>query len=114
MSAESATAIPRGQVSIFFFWFSREFMWFIGIWELGLLRFVDMGIKVWIFLWMNQVDLLDFIDFSGVECLNQSTSHSLSNAIKQVIVVSPFKQNLNPNSCCYHWFFMILLSIMPL
>ncbi|KAH8507500.1 hypothetical protein H0E87_009880 [Populus deltoides] len=42
MSAESATAIPRGQV-----------------------------------------DLLDFIDFSGVECLNQSTSHSLSNAIKQ-------------------------------
>ncbi|KAJ6397727.1 hypothetical protein OIU77_018686 [Salix suchowensis] len=32
---------------------------------------------------MNQVDLLDFIDFSGVECLNQSTSHSLSNAIKQ-------------------------------
>jgi len=89
----------------FFFWFSREFMWFIGIWELGLLRFVDMGIKVWIFLWMNQVDLLDFIDFSGVECLNQSTSHSLSNAIKQVIVVYPFKQNLNPNSCCYHWFF---------
>jgi hypothetical protein len=51
---------------------------------------------------MNQVDLLDFIDFSGVECLNQSTSHSLSNAIKQVIVVSPFKQNLNSNSCCYH------------
>ncbi|XP_011032419.1 PREDICTED: PITH domain-containing protein At3g04780 isoform X2 [Populus euphratica] len=42
MSAESASAIPRGQV-----------------------------------------DLLDFIDFSGVECLNQSTSHSLSNAIKQ-------------------------------
>ncbi|KAL9393317.1 hypothetical protein Peur_012602 [Populus x canadensis] len=42
MSAESATAIPRGQV-----------------------------------------DLLDFVDFSGVECLNQSTSHSLSNAIKQ-------------------------------
>ncbi|KAI5587553.1 hypothetical protein BDE02_05G041000 [Populus trichocarpa] len=42
MSAESATAVPRGQV-----------------------------------------DLLDFIDFSGVECLNQSTSHSLSNAIKQ-------------------------------
>ncbi|CAK7340938.1 unnamed protein product [Dovyalis caffra] len=30
-----------------------------------------------------QVDLLDFVDFSGVECLNQSTSHSLSNAIKQ-------------------------------
>ncbi|KAG6750632.1 hypothetical protein Peur_027643 [Populus x canadensis] len=42
MAAESATAIPRGQV-----------------------------------------DLLDFIDFSGVECLNQSPSHSLSNAIKQ-------------------------------
>lgn len=31
-----------------------------------------------------QVDLLDFIDWSGVECLNQSTSHSLVNALKQV------------------------------
>ncbi|GMJ11217.1 hypothetical protein like AT3G04780 [Hibiscus trionum] len=31
----------------------------------------------------NQVDLLDFIDWSGVECLNQSSSHSLSNALKQ-------------------------------
>ncbi|KAF3454335.1 hypothetical protein FNV43_RR04782 [Rhamnella rubrinervis] len=31
----------------------------------------------------NQVDLLDFIDWSGVECLNQSTSHSLANALKQ-------------------------------
>ncbi|PPD91146.1 hypothetical protein GOBAR_DD11922 [Gossypium barbadense] len=31
----------------------------------------------------NQVDLLDFIDWSGVECLNQSSGHSLSNALKQ-------------------------------
>lgn len=31
----------------------------------------------------NQVDLVDFIDWSGVECLNQSTSHSVPNALKQ-------------------------------
>ncbi|XP_015875408.2 PITH domain-containing protein At3g04780 [Ziziphus jujuba] len=31
----------------------------------------------------SQVDLLDFIDWSGVECLNQSSSHSLANALKQ-------------------------------
>ncbi|KAL2536843.1 PITH domain-containing protein [Forsythia ovata] len=31
----------------------------------------------------NQVDLLDFVHWSGVECLNQSSSHSLSNALKQ-------------------------------
>ncbi|TQD87556.1 hypothetical protein C1H46_026855 [Malus baccata] len=31
----------------------------------------------------SQVDLLDFIDWSGVECLNQSTSHSVANALKQ-------------------------------
>ncbi|KAF4358532.1 hypothetical protein CsatB_028835 [Cannabis sativa] len=31
----------------------------------------------------SQVDLVDFIDWSGVECLNQSTSHSLANALKQ-------------------------------
>ncbi|RZC52291.1 hypothetical protein C5167_020717 [Papaver somniferum] len=31
----------------------------------------------------NQVDLLDFIDWSGVECLNQNTSHSVVNALKQ-------------------------------
>ncbi|ESW16817.1 hypothetical protein PHAVU_007G187000 [Phaseolus vulgaris] len=31
----------------------------------------------------GQVDLLDFIDWSGVECLNQSSTHSVSNAIKQ-------------------------------
>ncbi|GAY44674.1 PITH domain-containing protein [Citrus sinensis] len=29
------------------------------------------------------VDLLDFIDWSGVECLNHNTAHSLPNAIKQ-------------------------------
>ncbi|MCD7466376.1 hypothetical protein HAX54_003000 [Datura stramonium] len=32
----------------------------------------------------GQVDLLDFIDWSGVECLNQSGSHTISNALKQV------------------------------
>ncbi|KAL0005610.1 hypothetical protein SO802_013171 [Lithocarpus litseifolius] len=31
----------------------------------------------------NQVDLVDFIDWSGVECLNQSTSQSVPNALKQ-------------------------------
>ncbi|CDP08529.1 unnamed protein product [Coffea canephora] len=31
----------------------------------------------------NQVDLLDFVDWSGVECLNQSSTHSLPNALKQ-------------------------------
>ncbi|CAJ2628552.1 unnamed protein product [Trifolium pratense] len=31
----------------------------------------------------GQVDLLDFIDWTSVECLNQSTTHSLPNAIKQ-------------------------------
>ncbi|RWW54229.1 hypothetical protein BHE74_00039199 [Ensete ventricosum] len=32
-----------------------------------------------------QVDLVDFVDWSGVECLNQTTSHPLANALKQVI-----------------------------
>lgn len=36
-----------------------------------------------------QVDLLDFIDWSSVECLNQSSTHSLPNALKQV-PLSPF------------------------
>ncbi|KAL9266932.1 PITH domain-containing protein [Drosera capensis] len=31
----------------------------------------------------NQVDLLDFVDWSGVECLNQSSGNSLFNALKQ-------------------------------
>ncbi|XP_057763686.1 PITH domain-containing protein At3g04780 [Salvia miltiorrhiza] len=31
----------------------------------------------------NQVDLLEFIDWSSVECLNQKSSHSLPNALKQ-------------------------------
>ncbi|KAK1432447.1 hypothetical protein QVD17_09344 [Tagetes erecta] len=31
----------------------------------------------------NQVDLLDFIDWTGVECLNQNTTHPFQNAIKQ-------------------------------
>ncbi|THG10769.1 hypothetical protein TEA_010677 [Camellia sinensis var. sinensis] len=29
------------------------------------------------------VDLLDFVDWSGIECLNQSTTHSIANALKQ-------------------------------
>ncbi|XP_059652726.1 PITH domain-containing protein At3g04780 [Cornus florida] len=31
----------------------------------------------------SQVDLLNFVDWTGVECLNQSTSHTLPNALKQ-------------------------------
>ncbi|KAG8649746.1 hypothetical protein MANES_08G133000v8 [Manihot esculenta] len=31
----------------------------------------------------SQVDLVDFVDWSGVECLNQNSSHSLPNALKQ-------------------------------
>ncbi|CAL9156460.1 PITH domain-containing protein At3g04780 isoform X2 [Musa acuminata AAA Group] len=31
----------------------------------------------------GQVDLVDFVDWSGVECLNQTTSHPLANALKQ-------------------------------
>ncbi|CDP08532.1 unnamed protein product [Coffea canephora] len=31
----------------------------------------------------SQVDLLDFVDWSGVECLNQSSTHSLPNALKK-------------------------------
>ncbi|KAI3448689.1 hypothetical protein Pfo_005354 [Paulownia fortunei] len=34
-------------------------------------------------IYRSQVDLLDFVDWSGVECLNQSGSHSLPNALKQ-------------------------------
>lgn len=36
----------------------------------------------------NKVDLLEFIDWSSVECLNQNSSHSLPNALKQVIHLS--------------------------
>lgn len=32
----------------------------------------------------GQVDLVDFIDWSGVECLNQDPAHSIVNALKQV------------------------------
>ncbi|XP_012845653.1 PREDICTED: PITH domain-containing protein At3g04780 [Erythranthe guttata] len=31
----------------------------------------------------NQVDLVEFVDWSSVECLNQSGTHSLPNALKQ-------------------------------
>ena len=40
------------------------------------------------FVFDDQVDLLDFIDWSGVECLNQSSTHSLSNALKQVFFLA--------------------------
>ncbi|KAJ0982465.1 hypothetical protein J5N97_010720 [Dioscorea zingiberensis] len=31
----------------------------------------------------GQVDLIDFVDWSGVECLNQSNTHPFVNAMKQ-------------------------------
>ncbi|XP_065852173.1 PITH domain-containing protein At3g04780 [Euphorbia lathyris] len=34
-------------------------------------------------IYKSQVDLVDFVDWSGVECLNQKTSHSIPNALKQ-------------------------------
>jgi hypothetical protein len=37
----------------------------------------------------GQVDLIDFIDWTGVECLNQDSSHSIVNALKQVGVACP-------------------------
>ncbi|CAL4919519.1 unnamed protein product [Urochloa decumbens] len=33
----------------------------------------------------GQVDLVDFIDWTGVECLNQDSSHSITNALKQIV-----------------------------
>jgi hypothetical protein len=38
---------------------------------------------------------MDFIDWSGVECLNQSTSHSLPNALKQVIYSNSLSLDFN-------------------
>lgn len=35
-------------------------------------------------LLVKKVDLLDFVDWRGIECLNQNTSHSAENALKQV------------------------------
>ncbi|THU48037.1 hypothetical protein C4D60_Mb09t22000 [Musa balbisiana] len=32
----------------------------------------------------GQVDLVEFVDWSGVECLNQTTSHPIVNALKQL------------------------------
>ncbi|KAM3352480.1 hypothetical protein ACQJBY_023998 [Aegilops geniculata] len=32
----------------------------------------------------GQVDLVDFIDWNGVECLNQDPAHGIANALKQV------------------------------
>ncbi|KAK3006256.1 hypothetical protein RJ639_016882 [Escallonia herrerae] len=37
----------------------------------------------------SQVDLLDFIDWTGVECLNQSPTNSFPNALKQAYVNKP-------------------------
>ncbi|XP_020579664.1 PITH domain-containing protein At3g04780 [Phalaenopsis equestris] len=31
----------------------------------------------------SQVDLVDFVDWRGVECLNQSSAHNIDNALKQ-------------------------------
>lgn len=61
----------------------------------------------------KQVDLLDFIDWSGVECLNQNSSHSLSNALKQVelfaeIGVSMFYNlPVHSNELCFALFTLI-------
>ena len=32
----------------------------------------------------GQVDLLEYIDFRSVECLNQQPAHAIGNALKQV------------------------------
>jgi hypothetical protein len=32
----------------------------------------------------GQVDLVDFIDWTGVECLNQDSSHNIANVLKHV------------------------------
>ncbi|GKA10714.1 PITH domain-containing protein [Tanacetum coccineum] len=40
----------------------------------------------------NQVDLLDFIDWTGVECLNQNTAHPYPNALKQFILAGGHKR----------------------
>lgn len=42
----------------------------------------------------GQVDLIDFIDWTGVECLNQDSSHSIVNALKQVGAAFPPTQTL--------------------
>ncbi|PWZ56814.1 PITH domain-containing protein [Zea mays] len=34
---------------------------------------------------LKQVDLIDFIDWTGVECLNQDSSHNIVNALKQAM-----------------------------
>ncbi|KAB2058993.1 hypothetical protein ES319_A11G271600v1 [Gossypium barbadense] len=46
-------------------------------------KFVCYYVVYKIFITYFLVDLLDFIDWSGVECLDQSSGHSLSNALKQ-------------------------------
>nr|GEV67801.1 hypothetical protein [Tanacetum cinerariifolium] len=43
------------------------------------LRYIFYGVETL----ENQVDLLDFIDWTGVECLNQNTAHPYPNALKQ-------------------------------
>ncbi|CAN0829444.1 PITH domain-containing protein At3g04780 [Linum grandiflorum] len=38
----------------------------------------------------NQVDLVDFVDWSGVECLNYNSAHPIANALKQVMILLGF------------------------
>lgn len=56
----------------------------------------------------GQVDLIDFIDWTGVECLNQDSSHSIVNALKQVGAAFP----LDPNPSASLGFQRILDSAM--
>lgn len=37
---------------------------------------------------------MDFVDWTGVECLNQSTSHSLVNAMKKVLSNLPLSSRV--------------------
>ena len=46
----------------------------------------------------GQVDLIDFIDWTGVECLNQDSSHSIVNALKQVGAAFPLDPNPSSTS----------------
>lgn len=52
----------------------------------------------------GQVDLADFIDWTGVECLNQDSSHSITNALKQVRLPGRTLARLVPPSSGYKGF----------
>jgi hypothetical protein len=59
----------------------------------------------------GQVDLIDFIDWTGVECLNQDSSHSIVNALKQV--GAAFLLHSNPSSTSPSlWFQRIMDSAL--